>query len=102
MRKIALLTLASALALSACNRKPTEEPQPANNMIEVPEESIPTNEAEATTTVPNNTAEEPKPAPPPSVSETQQMQDDADATGLTARLPDDSSGVPTNQVRQGE
>lgn len=101
MRKIALLTLASALALSACNRKPAEEPQPANNVIEVPEETIPANEAE-TTEVPNNTAAVVKPAPPPSVSETQQMQDDADATGLTARLPDDSSGVPTNQVRQGE
>jgi len=102
MRKIALLTLAGALSLSACNREPAEEPQAANNMMEVPEESIPANEDEAPAAVPNNTTPAAPVAPPPQVSEDQQMQDDADATGLTARLPDDASGVPTNQVRPAE
>ncbi|MGK2909995.1 MAG: hypothetical protein ACSLE1_09410 [Sphingobium sp.] len=100
MRKIAFFALAAALALSACNRKPAEEPQPANNMIEVPEETIPENEAEAPVEVPNNTT--PAPAPAPKISEDEQMRDDADATGLTARLPDDSSGVPMNQTRPVE
>ncbi|MDX3908604.1 MAG: hypothetical protein QHC67_02170 [Sphingobium sp.] len=102
MRRIALFTLAGALALSACDRKPAEEPQPANNMMEVPQETIPADEAEAPAAVPNNTTPAAPPAPPPEISEDQQMQDDADATGMTARLPEESSGVPTNQVRPAE
>lgn len=97
MRKLALIVLAGAFALSACNSKPPEEPQTTNNVMEVPEEEIPANEAETPVEVPNNSA----PAvAPPVVSQDQQTLDDADATGLTARLPDDSVGVPTNQTRQ--
>lgn len=98
MRTLAFLTLSAALALSACNRKPPEPPA-TNNMIEVPEEMIPANEAPPVVEVPNNSAPA---APPPAVSQDQQTLDDADATGLTARLPDEDSAVPTNQVRQGE
>ena len=34
----------------------------------------------------------PEPAPPPSISEQQQIQDDAEATGMTARLDQSVEG----------
>lgn len=99
MRITAILTLAAALALSACGSRPDDAEPAANNMIEVPEEMIPANDTPPEVEVPNNSAPA---APPPAVSEEQQTLDDADATGLTARLPEDDSAMPTNQARPAE
>jgi hypothetical protein len=48
-------------------------------------------EPEAPLPPPSNNAAAAEPAPPPSISEQQQIQDDAEATGMTARLDNQPS-----------
>ncbi|MFZ2995504.1 hypothetical protein [Sphingobium sp.] len=91
-RTIALLTLAGALALSACGRKDEDTGPTTNNMIEPPVENVVIDEPDATLPEPSNNAVAPEPAAPPSVSEQQQILDDAEATGMTSRLPDGDNG----------
>ena len=87
MRKIATLTLLAAFTLSACGR--TEDDAPAtNNMVEPPVENVIIEEPEAPLPETQNNAVATPAAPPPSVSEQQQILDDAEATGMTARLPE--------------
>lgn len=94
MRKIAIITLAGALALGACGRGESEtqpiENEAIDNEVEVIEEPAPINVVEPEPEVNNTTPA----APPPEISEEEQMLDDADATGLTARLPQDDEGLP--------
>ena len=90
MRKIALAALVGALALSACGKKEDETPA-TNNMVEPPVENVIIEEPEAPLPPANNAAA-PEPAPPPSISEQQQIQDDAEATGMTARLDPSAEG----------
>ncbi|MCE7796848.1 hypothetical protein LWE61_09790 [Sphingobium sufflavum] len=86
---------AALLALSACGKKPEETPV---------ENDIVVNEVENVTDAPppsvvlpeeDNSAKpvENKVAPP-EISEQQQMQDDAEATGMTSRLPDEDAQPP--------
>ena len=97
MRVVALLALTGALALTACGRS-EPEPQPVGNDVQINVEDVPV--VEETPTVnqieepANTTVDLPPPAPPPHISEDQQMHDDADATGLTSRLPDDPEMTP--------
>ena len=91
MRKIALAALAGALALSACGKKEDETPA-TNNLVEPPVENVIIEEPEAPLPPTNNAAQAPEPAPPPSISEQQQIQDDAEATGMTARLDQSVEG----------
>ena len=91
MRKIALAVLAGALALSACGKKEDETPA-TNNLVEPPVENVIIEEPEAPLPPTNNAAQAPEPAPPPSISEQQQIQDDAEATGMTARLDQSVEG----------
>lgn len=97
MRITALVTLASALALGACDRSEPDalpiENEVIDNNIEVIEEPVPVpvNIVEEEPEKPNTTAPA---APPPKVSEEEQMFDDADATGLTARLPQVNEQLP--------
>ncbi len=105
--RIALLTLAGALALSGCGRSEPEE-QPIDN------EAIETSAPEAAAPIENlamppanvaNAAEPAPAAPPPEFSDQEQMLDDADATGLTARLPQgegEAPGSTENQARPAE
>ena len=91
-----IVALASLLVLAACGHKPPEdavldEGNMTNEVVEVPMET-PSNVAIVTPENMTNTL--PPVAPPPSVSEQAQMRDDADATGLTARLPQGES-APT-------
>ena len=97
MRKFALVALAGALALSACGKKQEEAPV-ANNLTEPPVENVIVPEPEAPLPAPSNNAAAPEAAPPPTISEQQQIQDDAEATGMTARLDSGSaeSGNSTN------
>lgn len=90
MRKIALAALVGALALSACGKKEDETPA-TNNLVEPPVENVIIEEPEAPLPPANNAAA-PEPAPPPSISEQQQIQDDAEATGMTARLDQSAEG----------
>jgi hypothetical protein len=93
--------IAGTLALSACGKKEepivsgaednivTEMPiedSPALNSVDVP---APANAAVNIT----NTV-----APPPAFSDTEQMRDDADATGLTSRLPTDDAANEVQPV----
>jgi hypothetical protein len=98
MRKTSLLILTGALALAACGKKP-EEASPTNNLVEPPVENVIVEEPEAPAPEPGNNAAAAKPAPPPSISEQQQIQDDADATGMTARLDRDSADEAANATQ---
>jgi len=87
MRNIAFAALIGALALSACGKKEEEAPV-VNNLVEPPVENVIIEEPDTALPMPSNNAVAPTPAAPPSVSEQQQILDDADAIGMTARLPD--------------
>lgn len=82
MRILALTSLIGVLVLTACGHKEPEE-APANNMTLPYEEDLPTDDTPAPANVQNTV----KPVPPPEIPVEQQTLDDADATGLTARLP---------------
>jgi hypothetical protein len=97
MRKTSLLILTGALALAACGKKP-EEASPTNNLVEPPVENVVVEEPDAPTPAPENNVAEAKPAAPPSVSEQQQMQDDAAATGMTSRLDSGESGQGADET----
>lgn len=94
LRFAACLTLAAVLALSACNRHRPEEQPETNNVVAEPENITNSAPPAPIENVVENKAE---PAPPPKVTEDQQVQDDADATGLTARLPDGEDGSTPGQ-----
>jgi hypothetical protein len=85
MRKIALIALTGALALAACGKKEEEAPV-TNNLVEPPVENVIIEEPDAPMPMPENNAAATPAAPPPSVSEQQQIQDDAEATGMTSRI----------------
>ena len=96
IRPAAILMLSAALGLSACNRTPDRPSELVddNMTTEVPiDDAAPLNSADAAppATEPlnvTNTA-----APLPAFTDSQQMRDDADATGLTSRLPSEESPV---------
>lgn len=88
MRKIAFIALTGALALAACGKKEEEDRSVPNNMVEPPIENVVVEEPEAPLPEPQNNAVATPPAPPPAVSEQQQILDDAEATGMTSRLPE--------------
>lgn len=107
MKRIALLaTVAATLSLAACSggdkggepttndvnmtALPDQPAEEATNAAEVP------TEAPAATRIDNSTAEA-APAPPPEVSADEQTQDDAAATGMTARVSRDEGGETNNQ-----
>lgn len=87
MRKFAFIALAGALALAACGKKEEEAPV-TNNLVEPPVENVIIEEPEAPLPDPQNNAVATPAAPPPSISEQQQILDDAEATGMTSRLPE--------------
>jgi len=93
MRKLTIVMLAAAVGLAGCNSSPPEK-LPDDNAVEVGSEPANT-VVDLPMPVENvgNAANTVAPAaPPPSLSEQQQMNDDADATGMTARLPDEAPG----------
>ena len=101
MRTAAILTLATMLSLAACNRGP-EEKLPSDNSAEVGNVAVaPENvtAAPAAANATNTTATKAMPAP--GFTDDQQMKDDADATGMTSRLPDETpaSGNATAPVK---
>lgn len=103
MRKIAVLALATALTLAACSRGPEQQPLD-DNVVEVVD---PVANADVAIAPPmanasNQTAE--TAAPAPGFTQDEQMRDDADATGMTARLPDEDAvpGQTSNETRPAE
>lgn len=104
MRFVALLALTGALALAACGKKEEDAPAATNNLVEPPVENVIVDEPEAPLPEPQNNAVATPAAPPPSVSEQQQILDDAEATGMTSRLPaDGEQSQPADEAsRTGE
>lgn len=99
MRAALLLAFAGTLALAGCDRSVPEDEAPVNDSIELPVETpTPVEVINEVAPAENATAELPPPAPPPTFSEEQQMHDDADATGLTSRLPDSETGEGATDV----
>lgn len=101
MRNLGFLTLATALTLTACGggapeKLPDDHMSEIGNLSEDAEIAI-TPPPVGNAVEPANAAE--KPAPAPGFTEEQQMKDDADATGMTARLPDEEPGQKANETR---
>jgi predicted small lipoprotein YifL len=91
------LMVATALALTACGKKEEPLPETTENIVtDVPvDEALPANAADAAIDPPAPTnVVTPAAAPPPAFTDTQQMRDDADATGLTSRIPSDDAPRP--------
>jgi hypothetical protein len=98
------LVLVATLALAACGSKTeetatdlredivTEMPEEGNVVVNIADSAPPPLPA------PVNVTE--AAAPPPAFTDSQQMRDDADATGLTSRLPTDGgSGAGANETQ---
>ena len=103
MKKTALFALATALTLSACDRGPEQKPL-EDNVIEVENATENANVAVAPTVANATNVVVAPVAPAPGFTDEAQMRDDADATGMTARLPDDSAapGQNGNETRPAD
>lgn len=89
MRLLPLMVLAGTLVLAGCGRQQPEAPAELNNSAETPvNAAVPPPIAAAPV---GNVAE--RAAPPLEFTDDAQMRDDADATGLTARLPREGDGA---------
>ncbi len=97
MRKSYPLALfVGLLALSACGKKPEEAPVSNNDVVEEPQ-NVPVEDLDAGPPPAEDNSVKPveNRVAPPEISEEQQMQDDAEATGMTSRLPDEDSSTAT-------
>lgn len=105
-RKIVLLLpLASALLLAACGRNAPEEAPAEAEVSPVAVEAAPPVEEEAppapVAPVTNSANVAEAPAPLPEISEEQQMLDDAEASGMTARLPGGGTAADNSVPAEG-
>lgn len=97
--RIAVVVL--ALAIAGCARSEPEqnaamemngiEAEPLNEMLPAPPPLPVENVAEA----------EPEPKPDP-VADAAQIQDDADASGMTARMPAGEDSAPANEAAEAQ
>lgn len=96
MKKIAAILFATAaIGLSACSSEPDETPAPENTLEPLNDTVEPLPEPTPSVTVAPTATPTPE-TMPDLRDDTAQMQDDADAVGMTARLPRDSD-APTNE-----
>lgn len=96
-RRLPLIAaLLAATALAGCSGDPEEQPaapanEPAENVVEVIDEAAPVEPI-----APSESTPTPTPSPTPVVEEDrpseEQVMDDADAVGMTARLPRENNG----------
>ncbi len=97
--------IAATLGLAACNRSPEPIADPlADNLVtEVPIDDLaPVNSADVPI-VDNAMVNMTNTLAPPEFSDSEQMRDDADATGLTARLPsEEMPGQPANESQPAQ
>lgn len=91
-RTLAFAALSGALFLAACGKKEEEAVPATNNLVEPPVENVVIDEPDAPLPAPSNNAVATPAAPPPSISEQQQIQDDAEASGMTSRLRENGEG----------
>ena len=99
------VVIAATLGLAACNQSPEPIADPlADNLVtEVPIDDVaPANSADVPT-VNNAMMNAGNIVSPPEFSDSDQMRDDADATGLTARLPsEDAPGQAANETQPAQ
>jgi len=88
--KLPMLAGATLLALFAAGCKKAQEPTPVQTNLTEPAKPAPPPPAPKPKPAETPKPEAPKVAPPPEVPADQQMLDDADATGMTARIDRDS------------
>lgn len=90
-----LMALAGLVVLAGCHTNTSDEAASQNNVTKAPEnesvEKPDTTQPPRATNVAEAAANQME---PPSISEEQQTLDDADATGLTSRLPDENVTPP--------
>lgn len=100
-RRLAALAPFAALALAACSGGSDEEPTVDANVAEVPivNDMGFANMVEPVAPPTDVPVATPTPADPPTVDEAQ-VQDDADASGMTARVSrDDAPAAPANETQ---
>lgn len=103
MRTVILLAV-SAIALAACQRSEREDASLNQTLpeseLEMPAANAVSIAPPANIVLPPETAV----APPPEIEDEVQMRDDADATGLTARLPEGDAlpGQSGNETRPAD
>jgi predicted small lipoprotein YifL len=91
-----LAVLAGLLALAACGKKKPEEAPVENDVVAAPENVPVAPPPMPEVPVETNAAKAPENrVAPPEISDEQQMQDDAAATGMTSKLPDDAGTTST-------
>jgi hypothetical protein len=95
-RAVAVIGLTAILGLSACKQEQPADALQENAMAEAPIENVTpaVNQAEVIPPVTGPINAVNMAAPPPAFTDKQQIQDDADATGMTARMPNDNPDAP--------
>ena len=95
IRAVSMITLAAMLGLTACKQQQSADALQENAMEEVQVDNMAVvNEPDAAPVVVERTLNTTNTAaaPPPAFTDNEQMRDDADATGLTSRLPAEDTG----------
>ena len=95
--KKTLPALAALSLLAACSSNDDPAPPPAENgveMLDVTNEAMTVPEAPVTMNVPDVPATNLTDEPEPTVDEREQIQADADATGMTSRVNRDEETAP--------
>lgn len=99
IRTVALFA-ASAIALAACSNQPAEETPVAEtnvaNIVEAPANVVEL-APETPSPPPVENVASATPAPAPTLSSDEQTLDDADATGMTAKVNRDEDSQPARQ-----
>jgi hypothetical protein len=101
---IALFAAASLLTVSACKEAPPSNAMfdDGNNANDVPP-PVALNQAYTAPEVPPVNVTDTLPvAPPPAFTDKQQINDDADASGMTARLPSDAAEGAANEMQPAQ
>jgi hypothetical protein len=102
--RLAFFVAASLLAVSACKEAPPSNAMfdDGNNANDVPP---PLNIADSYIPAPapvENVTNTLPAAPPPAFTDKQQINDDADASGMTARLPSDAAEGSANETQPAQ
>ena len=95
IRAASIITLAAVLGLSACKQEQSADALQENAMEEVQVENMAVVNEPAAAPVavePMHNITNTAAPPPPAFTDNEQMRDDADATGLTSRLPVEDAG----------
>jgi len=94
-RTLAIAALTAALGVAACSSKPAGDPAPLDegNIVEA-ENLLDTNIVDPVATPPENATNTTAAAPQENLPPSEQMFEDADASGMTARLPAEEDSAP--------